>query len=97
MVGLNFRLLRWIVKDSQLDFEKSFKRLEEILEKMNGGKASLDESMSLYEEADGLIGSMTTKLNEAEAKVEMLIKKRNGELEIDDNARAKVQDFQLQE
>jgi len=31
-------------------FEKAFKRLEEILEKMNEGKVSLDESLKLYEE-----------------------------------------------
>lgn len=62
------------------NFETSFKRLEEILEKMNGGNVSLDDSLKLYEEADLLITSCSKKLESAEAKIEMLMKKRSGEV-----------------
>ena len=61
---------------SEFSFEKAYGRLEEILEKMNGGKVSLDESLKLYEEADGLISSCTKRLSEAEQKIEKLIKNR---------------------
>ncbi len=66
-------------------FEKSFKRLEEILEQMNKGSLSLDESLKLYEEADKLIGNCATRLNDAEEKIETLIKKRSGEIELNEN------------
>ncbi len=68
------------VEEQPINFEASFGRLEQILEKMNSGAASLDESLKLYEEADLLIVSCSKRLNEAEQKIEMLIKNRSGEL-----------------
>lgn len=61
-------------------FETAFKRLEEILEKMNSSTISLDESLKLYEEADGLIAICNKRLNDAERKIEILVKNRQGEL-----------------
>lgn len=69
--------------DSDFNFERSFARLEEILDKMNGGNVSLDESLKLYEEADLLITGCSKRLNAAETRIEMLIKKRDGELTVD--------------
>lgn len=63
-----------------ISFEKGFSRLEQILEKMNSNTISLDESLKLYEEADSLIQICGKKLNDAEKKVEILIKNRNGDL-----------------
>lgn len=65
-----------------LSFEAAFIRLEAILEKINSGATTLEESLALYEEADKLMISCNKKLCEAEAKVEMLIKNRNGELQL---------------
>lgn len=62
------------------NFETAFKRLEEILEKLNSSSISLDESLKLYEEADRLIILCNKRLNEAEKKVEILVKNRQGEL-----------------
>ncbi len=69
-------------KDSEVNFEKAFARLEEILEKLNSGSVSLDESLKLYEEADKLITTCGKNLTDAERKVEQLIKQRNGELQV---------------
>lgn len=66
-----------------MNFEKSFERLEVILEKMNSGKTELDDSINLYEEADKLIHTCNQCLVEAEKKIEVLTKKRNGEIETD--------------
>jgi exodeoxyribonuclease VII small subunit len=65
-----------------LSFEAAFNRLEAILEKINSGVTTLEESLALYEEADKLMISCNKKLSEAEAKVEMLIKNRTGELQL---------------
>lgn len=64
--------------EQTLTFEKSFARLEEILEKLNSSTVSLDESLKLYEEADKLISVCTVRLNAAEQKIEALIKNRDG-------------------
>lgn len=82
-------------KEDEQSFEKSFKRLEEILEKMNSGEISLDESLKLYEEADKLINTCGKRLNEAERKIEILIKNRNGEIVTEENREPKTEDFNI--
>ncbi|MCH1430802.1 MAG: exodeoxyribonuclease VII small subunit [Chlamydiales bacterium] len=64
-----------------LNFEQSFERLEKILEEMNNGSLSLEDSIKHFEEADKLIKNCDLQLNEAEKKIEKLIKNRNGDLE----------------
>ncbi len=77
------------------NFEESFARLEKILEKMNSESVSLDESLKLYEEADELIQFCGKRLQGAERKIETLIKKRNGELEIGSDQLPSTEDFSL--
>ncbi|NGX62230.1 MAG: Exodeoxyribonuclease 7 small subunit [Chlamydiae bacterium] len=67
-------------EQTPLNFEQSFARLEEILDKMNSGNVSLDESLTLYEEADRLMIKCHEKLSNAQTKIETLIKNRSGEL-----------------
>lgn len=76
-----------------LSFEEAYARLEQILERMNSGKVSLDESLKLYEEADQLIASCSSRLNAAEQKIEMLIKQRNGDIALNESGRPLTQDF----
>lgn len=75
------------------NFEQSFKRLDEIVERLNGGETTLDESLKLFEEADQLIISCSKKLNQAEKKVQLLIKNRAGEIESDEEGKPKMTDF----
>ena len=76
-----------------MSFEKAFERLEQILETMNGGKTPLEESLALFEEAEKLIRTCTGKLNQAEQKIEMLIKGRNGEIALDTNQKPKMEPY----
>lgn len=80
-------------KPADLSFEEAFSRLEEILEKMNASSVSLDESLKLYEEADRLIAACNKRLTEAERKIEILIKNRNGELVLNPDQKPEKQDF----
>lgn len=80
---------------NEISFEAAFARLEEILEKMNSGSVSLDESLKLYEEADKLINACSKRLNEAERKIEILIKNRSGELTLGSDQKPQAQDFTL--
>jgi exodeoxyribonuclease VII small subunit len=77
----------------EVSFEKAFTRLEEILEQMNSASISLDESLKLYEEADKLINTCGTRLNEAERRIETLVKNRNGELTLGQDGKPTTQNF----
>jgi exodeoxyribonuclease VII small subunit len=56
------------------NFESALKRLEEIVQKLEEGNLSLDDSLKLFEEGIQLSRFCTKKLSEAEKKVEKLIK-----------------------
>lgn len=73
-------------------FEKAFERLEEILEKMNGGKIALEESLKLFEEAEKLLHTCNHRLVTAEQKIEQLIKHK-GELALDAQQRPQTESF----
>jgi exodeoxyribonuclease VII small subunit len=61
---------------NELSFEKAYEKLELILEKMNHQALSLEESIALFEEADQLISHCGTKIEQAEKKIETIIKNR---------------------
>lgn len=79
--------------EQSLSFETAYARLEEILEKMNSGKVSLEDSLKLYEEADRLINWCSKRLTEAEKKIEILVKNREGDLMVDEQGRPVSQPF----
>ncbi len=79
----------------QLSFEQAIARLEIILEKLNSGATPLEESLILYEEADQLILSCNKRLNEAERKIETLIKNRNGDLSLGVDQKPLSQEFTI--
>ena len=60
--------------EEKIEFEKSLKRLEEIVSKVEGETLPLEESLKLYEEGKKLIASLEKTLKEAERKVEELQK-----------------------
>jgi exodeoxyribonuclease VII small subunit len=66
-----------------MEFEAAFKRLEEILEKMQSENLSLDASLKLYAEADKLIQISSKNLAKAEKTIEMIIKNRDNGVEVD--------------
>jgi exodeoxyribonuclease VII small subunit len=59
-------------------FEESLKKLESIVSKLEKGDLSLEESLKLFEEGVDLSATCKKELEEAEGKVEMLIKRRDG-------------------
>jgi exodeoxyribonuclease VII small subunit len=78
-----------------MTFEQAFARLEQILERMNSGGVSLDESLKLYEEADLLIVFCSKRLNDAEKKIELLMKNRNGELVVGPDQKPQTQEIRF--
>ena len=62
------------------DFERSLARLEEVVRKLESPQLSLDEAMKLFEEGVGLSRECQKQLEEAEGKVEILLKKADGKM-----------------
>lgn len=58
--------------EEKIDFEKSLKRLDEIVNITENETLSLEESMKLFEEGKKLIASLEKTLKEAEEKVKKL-------------------------
>jgi exodeoxyribonuclease VII small subunit len=82
-----------LLEKKELSFESAFARLEEILERMNSGTITLDESLKLYEEADHLISTCNMRLTIAERKIEVLIKNRSGDLTLGQDQKPVTQEF----
>lgn len=62
------------------DFESALKNLEDIVAQLEGGELSLDKSLELFEEGVRISRFCSTKLQEAERRVEVLTKTAEGEL-----------------
>lgn len=63
---------------AQLSFEAALKRLEEIVRRLEGGEAPLDESIRLYEEGEGLKRQCEARLEAARARIETIQFGRDG-------------------
>jgi exodeoxyribonuclease VII small subunit len=62
------------------DFERSLARLEEVVRRLESPQLSLDDAMKLFEEGVELSRECQKQLEEAEGKVEILLKKTDGKL-----------------
>jgi len=62
------------------DFERSLARLEEVVRKLESPQLSLDEAMKFFEEGVNLSRECQKQLEEAEGRVEILLKKADGKL-----------------
>ena len=65
---------------SEQKFEEAMKRLETIVESLERGDLSLEESLKAFEEGMKLLHFCSKKLEEAEQKVSVLIKESGGKL-----------------
>ena len=61
-------------------FESALGRLEKIVQELEQGDLPLEQSLKLFEEGVKLARLCTKRLDEAERKVEVLLKDRAGSL-----------------
>jgi exodeoxyribonuclease VII small subunit len=61
-------------------FESALKQLEEIVQRLEKGELTLEESLKLYEDGIRLSRLCHAKLEEAEGRIELLMKNARGEL-----------------
>ncbi len=62
------------------EFEKSLARLEEVVKRLESTDLSLDEAMKLFEEGMKLSRDCQKQIEEAEGRVEILLKKADGKI-----------------
>jgi exodeoxyribonuclease VII small subunit len=62
------------------DFEAALKKLEEIVKKLESGELPLDSALELFEEGIKLSRFCHGKLEEAERRVEILLKNGSGQM-----------------
>ena|SRR5581483_12394498 len=63
-------------KDKELSFEDSLTTLEKIVTQLESGELPLEKALELFEEGVGLARRCQTQLEEAERKVELLLRER---------------------
>jgi exodeoxyribonuclease VII small subunit len=61
-------------------FADSLARLETIVAELETGDLPLETSLELFEEGIGVVKRCTRKLDEAEKRVEVLLKEADGEV-----------------
>jgi exodeoxyribonuclease VII small subunit len=70
-------------KQNEINFEQSLQELEALVEKMEAGNLSLEESLKYFERGVALTRHCQKALAEAEQKVRILLEK-NGKEELQD-------------
>jgi exodeoxyribonuclease VII small subunit len=63
---------------STLSFEDALKRLETIVQRLESGEASLDESITLYSEGDLLKKQCEARLKAAQEKIDKIVLSSDG-------------------
>ena len=60
---------------SEPSFEEAQRELEAIVERLEGGQASLDEAITLWERGEELYRLCSTRLDTAQGKIEELARR----------------------
>ena len=66
---------------AEMKFEEALKKLEKIVEDLEGGSLGLDDALGKYEEGIKLSKMCSKKLEAAKKKVEILLKSEDGTYE----------------
>jgi exodeoxyribonuclease VII small subunit len=64
---------------SALSFEAALEQLEQIVAKLESGKAPLAESIAIYERGEALKRHCETLLKAAESRIEKIVLSRDGQ------------------
>lgn len=67
-------------KKAPLDFEQSLTELQTLVERLENGELSLEDSLSTFEQGIALTRDCQAALSQAEQKVNILLE-RNGEVQ----------------
>ncbi len=63
----------------ELTFEQAMTRIEQILQTLDSGQETLDESLALFEEGTGLVRFCNEKLQHAKLKIKEVVAKNESD------------------
>lgn len=63
-------------------FEEALEELEKVVEQIESGELSLEDSLAAFEEGVRLVKYCNQKLTEVEKKIELLVKDKEGRLQL---------------
>jgi exodeoxyribonuclease VII small subunit len=63
-------------------FEEAIEDLEKIVERLESGELSLEDSLAAFEDGVRLIKICNRKLTEVEKKIELLVKDKEGKFQL---------------
>jgi len=63
-------------------FEEAVKELERVVEQLESGELSLEDSLAVFENGVRLVKLCNQKLTEVERKIELLVKDKDGKLQL---------------
>lgn len=66
----------------EIKFEQAISELEEIVKELEDGNLSLDESLEVFQKGIALSKLCNKQLDEAERKIELLTKDKDGNLNL---------------
>ena len=69
-------------ESQQLKFEEAIADLEQVIEQLESGDLSLEDSLAVFEKGVGLVRYCNQRLSEVEKKVELLVKDKDGQLQL---------------
>lgn len=67
-------------KETEINFEEAMKKLDGIVEKLERGNIPLEEALKQFDSGIQLVRLLNKKLDDAERKIEMLLKDKDGNL-----------------
>jgi len=71
-----------VKEKEEKSFEECLAALEQVVEKIETGEMSLEESLSTFENGVHLVKTCNEKLNEVEKRIELLTKDPDGKLQL---------------
>ena len=63
-------------------FESDLKKLEEVVERLERGDLTLDESVKLFEEGVKLSNTCKAELDKAEGRIQVLVQGKRGSMQV---------------
>jgi exodeoxyribonuclease VII small subunit len=69
-------------EQSDSNFETALEDLEQVVEQLESGDLALEDSLAAFEKGVGLAKFCNQKLNDVEKRVELLLKDREGKLQL---------------
>ncbi|MBI2997978.1 MAG: exodeoxyribonuclease VII small subunit [Deltaproteobacteria bacterium] len=75
-------------------FEEALDELEKVVERLESGELSLEDSLAAFQEGVKLVRYCNQKLTEVEKKIELLVKDKEGKLQLRPLEEVKEEDLE---